>query len=85
MVNKSSSSAAMSASNTTSNALPQLSFDFGEPAQKGPAVNECSNDAARDKLMSMNSNRKGISSDDLFTDMQQSAEMTERFASLAGA
>ena len=51
----------------------------------GPKVNECTNDAARDKLLNMNTNRKAISSDDLFTDMNQSEEMKERFAQLAGA
>ncbi len=66
-----------------------MTFDLGTNGTSNfnnvPAHNECSNEAARDKLMSMNDNRKAISSDDLFTDMQQSAEMKERFAQLAGA
>jgi len=86
MVNQKSSSSSAASSKPVVAALPQISFDFGgDPVQKGPAVNECTNDAAYEKLMSMNSNRKGISSDDLFTDMQQSEAMKERFAQLSGA
>jgi hypothetical protein len=70
MVNQKSSSSVAPSSSATANALPQISFDFGgDPVSKGPSVNECTNDAAYEKLMSMNANRKGISSDDLFTDM----------------
>lgn len=64
-----------------------MTFDLGNSntTNNFPSANECTNDAARDKLYAMGDNRKAISSDDLFVDNTQSAEMKERFASLAGA
>ena len=85
MVSNAKSGASVAPS--TSNNLPQISFDLEGTSfsNSGPKVNECTNDVARDKLLNMNTNRKAISSDDLFTDMNQSEEMKERFAQLAGA
>ena len=49
------------------------------------APDECSNEQALEKLKSMNSNRKGIGSDDLFVDNTKTAEISGRLNSLSGA
>ena len=54
MVSKGATSSVAAAA-TTSNNLPQMmTFDFGSTANNVVSVNECTNDAARDKLMGMN-------------------------------
>ena len=54
-----------------------MNFDLGTTNTSNNFVssNECSNEAAREKLYSMGDNRKAISSDDLFVDNTPSAEM----------